>query len=314
MVCKCWKTVTILTITGVIWAGQTIIPNNLNAQPYAYVTNSGSNNVSVIDTRTNAVVGSPIPVGVYPYGIAITPDGNYAYVTNAGSDNVSVIDTRTNAVVGSPIPVGDYPIGIAITPDGNYAYVTNLWSDNVSVIDTSTNAVVGSPIPVGDGPWGIAITPDGNYAYVTNRESDNVSVIDTSTNAVVGSPIPVGDGPVGIAITPMVVKEIKIDIILNQTEFTVGDTLTIAAHVTNGPATSTVDAKVWLELPTTELFSLVNIPSITLLPDAEFSVDLFTHHFTGWEPEGNYKCGGRFLNWITGETLSEDIETFTFTP
>jgi YVTN family beta-propeller protein len=30
--------------------------------------------VSVIDTATNTVVGSPIPVGKDPYGIAIAPD------------------------------------------------------------------------------------------------------------------------------------------------------------------------------------------------------------------------------------------------
>ena len=29
----------------------------------AYITNAGSNTVSVIDTATNTVIGSPIPVG-----------------------------------------------------------------------------------------------------------------------------------------------------------------------------------------------------------------------------------------------------------
>jgi len=48
------------------------------AQPFAYVTNFLSNNVSVIDTATNMVVGPPIPVGVGPWGVAITPDGTRA--------------------------------------------------------------------------------------------------------------------------------------------------------------------------------------------------------------------------------------------
>ena len=39
----------------------------------AYVTNQSSNNVSVIDTATNAVVGSTIPVGTTPQGVAICP-------------------------------------------------------------------------------------------------------------------------------------------------------------------------------------------------------------------------------------------------
>ncbi|MDI6736025.1 MAG: hypothetical protein QME42_07520, partial [bacterium] len=68
------------------------------------------------DTTTNSVIGSPIPVGSFPRGVAITPDGRYAYVTNRGSNNVSVIDTTTNSVIGSPIPVGSFPCGVAITP------------------------------------------------------------------------------------------------------------------------------------------------------------------------------------------------------
>ena len=82
----------------------------------AYVTNESDDTVSVINTATNAVVGSPIPVGDAPLVIAITPDGTKAYVTNQDADTVSVIDTATNTVVGSPITVGDVPFGIAICP------------------------------------------------------------------------------------------------------------------------------------------------------------------------------------------------------
>src|SRR4051812_3798445 len=72
----------------------------------AYITNYGSNTVSVIDTLTNALVGSPIPVGSLPFGVAVTPDGSRVYVANFSSGTVSVIATATNAVTGSPIPVG----------------------------------------------------------------------------------------------------------------------------------------------------------------------------------------------------------------
>ena len=82
----------------------------------AYVTNANADTVSVIDTATNAVVGSPITVGDVPFGIAITPDGTKAYVANQNANTVSVIDTATNAVVGSAIPVGSLPFGIAICP------------------------------------------------------------------------------------------------------------------------------------------------------------------------------------------------------
>jgi YVTN family beta-propeller protein len=35
----------------------------------AYVTNLGSNNVTVIDTTTNTVIGAAIPVGNVPQGV-----------------------------------------------------------------------------------------------------------------------------------------------------------------------------------------------------------------------------------------------------
>src|SRR5215831_9495250 len=105
----------------------------------AYITNSRDNTVSVIDTATNTVVGSPVPVGIEPWGVAVTPDGSKVYVTDLSSNNVSVIDTATNTVVGSPIPVGSQPYGVAVTPDGSKVYVATIGEDTVSVIATATN-------------------------------------------------------------------------------------------------------------------------------------------------------------------------------
>src|SRR5262245_28478983 len=82
----------------------------------AYITNASSFTVSVIDTATNAVVGSPIPVGNFPLGVAVMPDGSKVYVTNLGDNTVSVIAAAANTV--STIPVGFNPVGVAVTPDG----------------------------------------------------------------------------------------------------------------------------------------------------------------------------------------------------
>ncbi|EJO5346912.1 beta-propeller fold lactonase family protein [Clostridium botulinum] len=169
---------------------------------FAYVTNSGSNDVSVINLKNNSIEGGPIYVGEQPYDVAITPNGKFAYIVNYISNDVYVVNTSTNKVVGFPIKVGRGPYGIDITPLGNFAYVTNINSDNVYIINTDTNAVVGNPITVGDGPVKIAITPNGRYAYVTNYYSNNVSVIDIITNKVIGNPIFVGANPFDIDITP----------------------------------------------------------------------------------------------------------------
>jgi YVTN family beta-propeller protein len=82
----------------------------------AYVVNNGSNNVTVIDTTTNTVVGAPIPVGRYPGGVGVDPTVHRAYVPDPISNSVTVIDTTTNTVVGAPIPVGTWPVAVGIGP------------------------------------------------------------------------------------------------------------------------------------------------------------------------------------------------------
>jgi YVTN family beta-propeller protein len=184
--------------------GVAITPNGA----FAYVTNTGAvcdlcffsqpPSVSVIDTATYKVVAT-IPVGQYPAGVAITPNGAFAYVANFNSNSVSVIDTSTNTVAAT-VPVGINPLGVAVTPNGAFAYVTDYTSADISVISTSTNTVVAT-VAMGNPNWGVAITPNGTFAYVTNPRSNKVSVINTATNTVVAT-VTVGCGPEGVAITP----------------------------------------------------------------------------------------------------------------
>jgi len=110
----------------------------------AYVTIGYSNGgdggtVSVIDPASNTVIGTPIPVGIDPFGVAVTPDGSKVYVTNFYSNNVTVIATASNTVIATPITVGHHPSGVGVTPDGSKVYVTNYRSGTVSVIATAIN-------------------------------------------------------------------------------------------------------------------------------------------------------------------------------
>lgn len=165
---------------------------------YAYVTNGGSNSVSVINTATNTVT-STVPVGVAPFAVAIIPDGQYAYVTNGGSASVSVIATATNTVAAT-INVGIGPYGVAISPDDAYAYVTNFGTSTVSVVSTALNMVVAT-IPVGNSPQGVTVTPDGLYVYVADFGAGTVSVINTASNTVIKT-VTVEAGPNDVAVTP----------------------------------------------------------------------------------------------------------------
>jgi YVTN family beta-propeller protein len=187
----------------------------------AYVTNSGSSTVTMIDLATNTVIGT-ISGFDGPSGFVITPDGNHAYVNNygaasgVGSGNgttVRLVNLNTNMIVGSPLTVGLAPAAMAITPDGAYVYVVNyttgaLGSGTISIIRTSDNSVQLNAITGFSGPFDIAITPDGKFAYVTNFGSNNfspvgttVSVVSISSNTIVDT-ITLGIQPSGIAIAP----------------------------------------------------------------------------------------------------------------
>jgi YVTN family beta-propeller protein len=169
----------------------------------AYITNQTDGTVSVIDTATGTVVGSPITVGAEPIGAAVTPDGSAVYVANNDSSTVSVISTATNAViaVSDPSQKISIPFGVAVTADGSTAYVTNQGTNSIAVISTANNTVTGTiSDPSFNQPSGVAVTPDGSQVYVTNRGTDTVSVIATATNAV--SAITVGSEPSGVAVTP----------------------------------------------------------------------------------------------------------------
>jgi YVTN family beta-propeller protein len=167
-----------------------LFPFAVLAHSVAYIANSGSDSVSVIDTSTNTVAET-VGVGDSPWGVAITPDGTRAYVANNGSNAVSVIDMTSNNVVAD-ISLGDFrPRDVAITPDGKRAYVTGrVYTlgdySGLVVIDTSpTSATYNTEVAritcnCFSNPIGVAITPDGRRAYVANWTSNRVAVVDTS--------------------------------------------------------------------------------------------------------------------------------------
>ncbi len=172
---------------------------NRGAQPvYAYITNQGTNNVSVIDTATNTVV-TTVGVGGNPYGVAVNPAGTRAFVGNLSDGTVSVIDTANQSVLAT-LNVGTFPYGMAVNPAGTRLYVANEQSNNVTVLDAVTHQFVAT-VAVGSYPRGVVVNPSGTRVYVVNNGTANVSVIDSATQAVVAT-VAVGASPIGIAINP----------------------------------------------------------------------------------------------------------------
>lgn len=149
---------------------------------YAYVSDWGSREVTVIDTQLNLRVRD-FRVGVRPNDMALAPDGRL-FVTCAGDNTVHIIQTRKleNAAEGSTpgtripegvreilntsieptILEGSTPDGVAISPDGKTLYVANADNNDVMVADIGDpkQTHIAGFIPTGWYPTSVAATDD----------------------------------------------------------------------------------------------------------------------------------------------------------
>ncbi|MCK3685933.1 YncE family protein [Maribellus sp. YY47] len=132
-------------------------PNDIVASPderFLYVANANSDNVSVIDTKTDKLVES-IPVklgdeknpyfGDSPNGLGITSDGKTLYVANGMDNALAVIELGENASSTSKsteskltgfIPTGAYPGGVCILND-SHLYVPNIEAEGARISSVS---------------------------------------------------------------------------------------------------------------------------------------------------------------------------------
>jgi YVTN family beta-propeller protein len=201
--------------------GMAITPDGAFVYALGGATGSGNGSVTVIDTATNAPVGSPIVAVFNPDaatavpGVVITPDGASVYASAENISAASAIATATNTVTAQ-IPLSNVSLrGVAVTPDGSHVYVAAEAENVVYGINTATNSQQSETL-VGNGPFGIAVTPDGAFVYVTNFAGNSVSIIATATNTVVGSPIPIGSGPDGIAIANLATPITQCGTVISQ--------------------------------------------------------------------------------------------------
>lgn len=201
----------------------------------AYVSNSFSDTVTVIDTRANTVLAT-IPVGKGPVNPTIHPDGRRVFLTSSEGRSIIEIDVATQKVVRT-IPAGpNKPSGLAFTPDGRHVVVSffqtreeavagspraaggprstpiaggrvlTLWNaetkealGSLRIMDLATGAM-SDPIKVGMGPERLALSRDGRRAYVANLGSGTVSVVDLAAQRLVAT-IPTGvAGPFNVSI------------------------------------------------------------------------------------------------------------------
>jgi DNA-binding beta-propeller fold protein YncE len=182
--------------------------------------------------------GRLTPVGSFPTGGALTPDGRFYWTVDAGrgATSVRVVEVGTG-VVKQALPIPGGYVGIAFSPDGTRAYVSGEPADGdfgkglkgedgdvihvfgvdpasgaatelepIALPDAKDGAAAQDELPqasaVNAWPEGLDVTPDGKYLVVALGQADQVAIVDLSKAGGPGTLADVGRYPYGVVIDP----------------------------------------------------------------------------------------------------------------
>jgi len=157
-------------------------------------TNSGGDNVHVIDPATNKVVGeiTGLPAN---HGAIGSPDGKRIYISVEGNNTLAVVDAKTLTVTKS-IKLTARPNNVTVSKDGKKVYVAIAAVPGaVEVIDATTLTSV-KTIPTNGAEHNVYVTPDGKYLVAGSVGGRNLTVIDLATDKPVWSMFDKGVRPI----------------------------------------------------------------------------------------------------------------------
>ena len=160
-----------------------------HAEPFAYITNQGSHDVSVIDLASQKLVAT-VAVGRSPAGVVASSRIGRVFVTNPDSKTISVIDMRERKVVDT-WAAGEGAVGIDAAPDGSQVFAADWFRNELLVYDSRVTAGVGpgrnnpvATIAVGKAPAGVAASDRPGTVFVAERDDDSVALVDVNTRRV----------------------------------------------------------------------------------------------------------------------------------
>lgn len=237
-------------------------PYSVLANPTAheiYVANIWSDEVSVIDSLTDALtttikVGPPYPGGLSaPVALAYNPNTNKLYAVNFWSAQLMAIDLSTHQVEAT-ISVGySSARAVVVNPNTNLIYVTNLGDriGRIYVVDgdpasPSYNEVTRTiDLEYLSYPRSIAINTTFNRLYVADTKNNKVFVIDidpTSPNYhQIIATIPVGSEPYSLAVNHSTGKVYVANRRSNNVSVIDGTTNSLTATVSTGNYPRSID-------------------------------------------------------------------------
>jgi YVTN family beta-propeller protein len=151
-----------------------------------YVSNEGSDNVSVVNATTFQLVRT-IPTGHEARWGSLDPLNGRLFVANDFSSTVSVIDTYNNSLLTTfQTPGYSYAVGVQFDPTSGMVYVLENNNDDLLGVNPDTYAI-SSVIPILANPGGqqYAINATSDLIYFPARGYSEVQVLDPQNGSTV---------------------------------------------------------------------------------------------------------------------------------
>jgi YVTN family beta-propeller protein len=148
-----------------------------------YCANEHSDDITVIDGASNAVITNVYIYCDGPHALAYNENDNMIYCANRYSDNVSMIDGVSNVWYGN-IEVGYDPMALAYSSTSNKIYCINTSSNSISVIDCNTNHVITTIANVFS-PFDLVYNSSTNRIYCC--QAGGITVISCETDSIIAN-------------------------------------------------------------------------------------------------------------------------------
>jgi 6-phosphogluconolactonase (cycloisomerase 2 family) len=194
--------------------GRNVAPQPTAPLSFAFVTNSGSGQVSVFAVSKSGSLslapGSPLPAGTGAEFLAFDAVHKLLFVSNQGANTASAFSVNTSTGMltpapGTPFITGARPTGIAVDPMGRFVFVANQASNSISVFLIAANGSLSpaadSPVAVSS-PFGLAVNSTGTVLFANNFPDSQTSDLNTVSSfqiGVNGVLIPISGSPFNTA-------------------------------------------------------------------------------------------------------------------
>jgi YVTN family beta-propeller protein len=169
----------------------------ISSRDRVYTADQASNTVTVINPKTNQVLGT-IPLGqdrlgqvlgpvdtseVGVHGLGFSRDGNLLDAISITSNSAQLIRTKNNTIAHTTY-VGRSPHEGFVSPDARTLWVAVRGQNYVSVISTRTGREL-RRITTANGPSKVVFGPDGRLAYVNHLRARVVEVVRVADRRII---------------------------------------------------------------------------------------------------------------------------------